>query len=78
MNDQPPNPPDFPRFRGQRTGLDLEDMSLPERSRFFSPTTGVNKVEIVRDALNRSDRVAFAGSFERWSQIADQLQSAEC
>jgi 2-hydroxy-3-keto-5-methylthiopentenyl-1-phosphate phosphatase len=36
-------------------------MSFPERSRFFSPTTGVNKVEIVRDALNRSDRVAFAG-----------------
>ncbi len=36
-------------------------MSLPERSRFFSPTTGVNKVEIVRDALNRSNRVAFAG-----------------
>jgi 2-hydroxy-3-keto-5-methylthiopentenyl-1-phosphate phosphatase len=36
-------------------------MSLPERSRFFSPTTGVNKVEIVRDALSRSDRVAFAG-----------------
>jgi 2-hydroxy-3-keto-5-methylthiopentenyl-1-phosphate phosphatase len=88
-------------------------MSLPERSRFFSPTTGVNKVEIVRDALNRSDRVAFAGdgrpdlepallvkpglrfargwlaeafrergekfhSFERWSQIADQLQNDEC
>jgi 2-hydroxy-3-keto-5-methylthiopentenyl-1-phosphate phosphatase len=36
-------------------------MSLPERSRFFSPTTGVNKVEIVRDALTRSNRVAFAG-----------------
>ena len=36
-------------------------MSLPERSRFFSPTTGVNKLEIVRDALVRSDRVAFAG-----------------
>jgi 2-hydroxy-3-keto-5-methylthiopentenyl-1-phosphate phosphatase len=36
-------------------------MFLPERSRFFSPTTGVNKVEIVRDALDRSDRVAFAG-----------------
>ena len=36
-------------------------MFLPEHSHFFSPTTGVNKVEIVRDALNRSDRVAFAG-----------------
>ena len=36
-------------------------MSLPECSRFFSPTTGVNKLEIVRDALKRSERVAFAG-----------------
>jgi 2,3-diketo-5-methylthio-1-phosphopentane phosphatase len=36
-------------------------MSLPERSPFFSPTTGINKLEVVRDALNRSDRVAFAG-----------------
>ena len=88
-------------------------MSLPERSHFFSPTTGVNKVEIVRDALNRSDRVAFAGDgrpdlepallvkpelrfargwlaeafkergekfhrFERWSQIGDRLENAEC
>lgn len=88
-------------------------MSLPEGSHFFSPTTGVNKLEIVRDALDRSDRVAFAGdgrpdlepallakpelrfargwlaealrerdekfhSFERWSQIADQLRNAEC
>jgi 2-hydroxy-3-keto-5-methylthiopentenyl-1-phosphate phosphatase len=88
-------------------------MVLPERSRFFSPTTGVNKVEIVRDALNRSDRVAFAGDgrpdlepallvkpelrfargwlaaafrergekfhlFERWSQIAVQVQNDEC
>jgi 2-hydroxy-3-keto-5-methylthiopentenyl-1-phosphate phosphatase len=36
-------------------------MSLPERSAFFSPMTGINKLEVVRDALNRSDRVAFAG-----------------
>ncbi len=36
-------------------------MSLPEHSPFFSPTTGVDKLEVVRDALNRSDRVAFAG-----------------
>ena len=36
-------------------------MSLPENSPFFSPTKGVSKVAIVRDALNRSDRVAFAG-----------------
>ncbi|MGA8660557.1 MAG: haloacid dehalogenase-like hydrolase [Chthoniobacterales bacterium] len=88
-------------------------MSLPERSPFFSATKGVNKAAIVRDALSRSDRVAFAGDgrpdlkpallvqpqlrfargwlaealgecgekfhpFERWSQIADQLQKAEC
>lgn len=26
MNDQPPNSLDFPRFRGQRTGLDVEDI----------------------------------------------------
>ena len=36
-------------------------MSLPERSAFFSPTTGVNKLAIVQDALRRSDCVAFAG-----------------
>jgi len=88
-------------------------MSLPERSPFFSPSKGVNKTAIVQDALNRSDRVAFAGDgrpdlkpallvppqlrfargwlaeslsdrgekfqpFERWSEIADQLQNAEC
>jgi 2-hydroxy-3-keto-5-methylthiopentenyl-1-phosphate phosphatase len=88
-------------------------MSLPKHSPFFSPTTGVNKEEIVRDALARSDRAAFAGDgrpdlesallvspqlrfargwladalsqrgegfqpFECWSQIADQLQRAEC
>jgi 2-hydroxy-3-keto-5-methylthiopentenyl-1-phosphate phosphatase len=88
-------------------------MLLPERSPFFSPTKGVNKVAIVRDALNRSGRVAFAGDgrpdlkpallvppqlrfargwlaealrergekfnpFERWSEIADQLQKVEC
>src|SRR5215469_15681349 len=89
------------------------EMSLPERSAFFSPTKGVSKAAIVQDALNRSDRVAFAGDgrpdlrpallvrpqfrfargwlaealsergerfhpFERWSQIADELQNAEC
>ena len=88
-------------------------MSLPERSPFFSATKGVNKAAIVQDALKRSDRVAFAGDgrpdlrpallvlpqlrfargwlaetlnergekfhpFERWSEIADQLQKAEC
>jgi 2-hydroxy-3-keto-5-methylthiopentenyl-1-phosphate phosphatase len=36
-------------------------MSLPERSPFFSPSKGVNKVAIVQDALKRSDGVAFAG-----------------
>jgi 2-hydroxy-3-keto-5-methylthiopentenyl-1-phosphate phosphatase len=88
-------------------------MSLPEPSPFFSPTKGVSKAAIVRDALKRSDRVAFAGDgrpdlgpallvpsqsrfargwladaltergekfhpFERWSEIADQLQKPEC
>jgi 2-hydroxy-3-keto-5-methylthiopentenyl-1-phosphate phosphatase len=88
-------------------------MSLPERSPFFSATKGVNKAAIVQDALKRSDRVAFAGDgrpdlrpallvpaqlrfargwlaealsergeqfhpFERWSQIADQLQNSAC
>lgn len=86
-------------------------MSLPENSPFFSPTKGVSKAAIVRDALNRSHRVAFAGDgrpdlrpamlvqpqlrfargwlaealrergekfhpFERWSEIADELQKA--
>ena len=85
-------------------------MSLPERSAFFSH---VNKLAIVQDALGRSDCVAFAGDgrpdlkpalmvephlrfargwlaealsergegfhpFERWSQIADQLQKTAC
>lgn len=36
-------------------------MTLPQQSPFFSPTTGVNKLEIVKDALRRSERVAFAG-----------------
>lgn len=36
-------------------------MSLPKNSKFFSPETGVNKVEIVRDALGRSQKVAFVG-----------------
>src|ERR1700733_3681483 len=49
---------DNPGVFGPECGF---QMSLPESSRFFSPTTGVNKVEIVRDALSRSDRVAFAG-----------------
>ena len=100
------NPGSFDPERGLQ-------MSLPEHSPFFSPTTGVNKVGIVRDALGRSIRTAFAGDgrpdlesallvppqlrfargwlaealsergegfhpFERWSQIADQLQKAQC
>ncbi len=36
-------------------------MSLPPASPFFDPGTGVNKLEITRDALHRSDCVAFAG-----------------
>ena len=88
-------------------------MSLPKQSPFFISTTGIDKSAIVRDALNRSNRVAFAGDgrpdlkpallvrpelrfatgwlaealrergegyhpFERWSQIADQLQNEQC
>jgi 2-hydroxy-3-keto-5-methylthiopentenyl-1-phosphate phosphatase len=47
-----------PGFFDPERGL---QMSLPERSPFFSPTKGVSKAAIVRDALQRSDRVAFAG-----------------
>ncbi|MBF0594625.1 MAG: MtnX-like HAD-IB family phosphatase [Candidatus Omnitrophica bacterium] len=36
-------------------------MRLPEPSPFLSPELGVNKVAVVRDALNRYERVAFAG-----------------
>jgi 2-hydroxy-3-keto-5-methylthiopentenyl-1-phosphate phosphatase len=99
------NPGSFDPERGLQ-------MSLPERSPFFSPTKGVSKAAIVRDALKRSDCVAFAGDgrpdltpallvpsqlrfargwlaealtergekfypFERWSEIADQLQKPE-
>jgi 2-hydroxy-3-keto-5-methylthiopentenyl-1-phosphate phosphatase len=37
------------------------EMRLPEPSPFFSAQLGVNKVAVVRDALRRSARVAFAG-----------------
>lgn len=36
-------------------------MSLPTQSKFFNPQTGVDKVAIVRDALARFRRVAYAG-----------------
>lgn len=36
-------------------------MRLPEPSPFLSPDLGVNKVAIVKEALKRSSRVAFAG-----------------
>jgi 2,3-diketo-5-methylthio-1-phosphopentane phosphatase len=36
-------------------------MRLPEPSPFFSAQLGVNKVAVVREALRRSSRVAFAG-----------------
>jgi len=36
-------------------------MTLPEKSDFFDPATGVDKAGIVRDAIRRSGRVAFAG-----------------
>lgn len=48
------NPGTFDPEKGLR-------MTLPENSPFLSPTTGVDKLEIVRDALRRSDGVAFAG-----------------
>jgi len=99
-----------PGIFDQKSGL---KMSLPGPSPFFSPTKGVSKVAILRDALTRSDRVAFAGDgrpdlkpavlvlperrfargwlaealrerserfhpFERWSNIADQLQKTPC
>jgi 2,3-diketo-5-methylthio-1-phosphopentane phosphatase len=48
------NPGEFSPEQGLR-------MALPERSPFFSPTTGVNKLAIVRDALEHTAEVAFAG-----------------
>ena len=36
-------------------------IDLPVHSRFFSPTVGIDKEAIVRDAISRSDQVAFAG-----------------
>jgi 2-hydroxy-3-keto-5-methylthiopentenyl-1-phosphate phosphatase len=36
-------------------------MHLPEKGPFFSNEIGVNKLEIVRDALKKTSRVAFAG-----------------
>jgi 2-hydroxy-3-keto-5-methylthiopentenyl-1-phosphate phosphatase len=40
------------------TGL---QMRLPEGSRFFRRSTGIDKTAVVRDALRQSDDVAFAG-----------------
>jgi 2,3-diketo-5-methylthio-1-phosphopentane phosphatase len=37
------------------------EMRLPEKSPFFSEHLGVNKVAVVREALRRSSKVAFAG-----------------
>jgi 2-hydroxy-3-keto-5-methylthiopentenyl-1-phosphate phosphatase len=37
------------------------EMSLQTGSPFFCATTGIDKAAVVRDALNRSHRVAFAG-----------------
>lgn len=36
-------------------------MSFPADARFRSSTTGVDKVAVVRDAIQRADQVAFAG-----------------
>jgi 2-hydroxy-3-keto-5-methylthiopentenyl-1-phosphate phosphatase len=46
------------RWRGDGLGL---EMMLPRESPFFSPTVGIDKSKVVRDALSRSDIVAFAG-----------------
>jgi 2,3-diketo-5-methylthio-1-phosphopentane phosphatase len=40
------------------TGL---EMRLPDRSAFWSPELGINKVAVVREALRVSKRVGFAG-----------------
>jgi len=48
------NPGDFSPV----TGL---QMHLPEHSRFFSRSTGIDKAAVVRDALRRTAEVAFAG-----------------
>lgn len=37
------------------------EMILPTTSRFYSPETGIDKVAVVRAALDQCDRVAFAG-----------------
>jgi 2-hydroxy-3-keto-5-methylthiopentenyl-1-phosphate phosphatase len=37
------------------------EMRLPDRSAFFCADLGINKVAVVREALRRSSRVAFAG-----------------
>jgi 2-hydroxy-3-keto-5-methylthiopentenyl-1-phosphate phosphatase len=46
---------------GRLTAKGSLEMSLPVGSPFFSPLTGIDKTAVVRDALGRYDRVAFAG-----------------
>jgi len=48
------NPGSFDPERGLQ-------MRLPRESPFFDATTGVNKAQIVKDALARAEQVAFAG-----------------
>lgn len=36
-------------------------LRMPRESRFFSPDVGIDKAAVVRDALERYERVAFAG-----------------
>ena len=48
------NPGEFSPATGLR-------MRLPEASRFYSRSTGIDKVAVVRDALRRGAEVAFAG-----------------
>ena len=45
-------------WKGGEEGL---VMTLPMDSPFYSPVFGIDKAAIVRDALRRADRVAFAG-----------------
>lgn len=46
---------------GRLTSEQSLQMVLPTSSPFYSPTTGIDKPAVVRDALARSSRVAFAG-----------------
>jgi 2-hydroxy-3-keto-5-methylthiopentenyl-1-phosphate phosphatase len=46
---------------GQRTAEGGIEMILPRQSPFFNPKTGIDKLAVVKDALAKHERVAFAG-----------------